>query len=100
QREAALIPEGQQLISSELRCTDCHQFHKADEDATAPNLTGYGSRIWLIDFISNPAHPNFYGEHSDRMPAFGAQQILSREQIELIADWLRGSWYEPETNNQ
>jgi len=61
----------------------------------APNLTGYGSRKWLISFISNSAHPNFYGEKNDRMPAFAIDQILTPRAIGLIADWLRGSWYEP-----
>jgi ubiquinol-cytochrome c reductase cytochrome b subunit len=95
QRDSAIIQEGRTLMQTEMRCTECHQFHKADEEATAPDLTGYGSRKWLISFISNPAHPDFYGERSDRMPVFGADQILSEQQIGLIADWLRGSWYEP-----
>jgi ubiquinol-cytochrome c reductase cytochrome b subunit len=97
QRDGAEIEQGQALIQGELRCTDCHQFHKKDEDATAPDLTGYGSRKWLINFINNPAHEDFYGQRNDRMPAFGSEQILSEQQIGLIADWLRGSWYEPTT---
>src|SRR5262249_5718299 len=61
QRDSATIAEGQKLIQEgEIRCADCHQFHKKDEDATAPDLTGYGSRRWLITFISNPAHTNYY----------------------------------------
>ncbi len=95
QRDAALIEEGRALISNGSRCLDCHQFRKKDEDATAPDLTGYGSRRWLISFISNAAHPNFYGEHNDRMPSFGSEQILTAQAIGLIADWLRGTWYEP-----
>jgi ubiquinol-cytochrome c reductase cytochrome b subunit len=95
QRDAAAIEQGRTLLQSETRCTDCHQFHKKDEDATAPNLTGYGSRQWLIGFISNAAHADYYGEGNDRMPAFGSEQILSPKEIGLIADWLRGTWYEP-----
>jgi ubiquinol-cytochrome c reductase cytochrome b subunit len=95
QSDAALIGQGRALIRTEMRCTDCHQFHQPDPDATAPDLTGYGSRQWLINFISNPAHPGFYGERNDRMPAFGASEILSEQTLGLIADWLRGSWYEP-----
>ena len=95
QRDAADIEQGRALIHGELRCTDCHQFHKKDEDATAPDLTGYGSRKWLINFINNPAHEDFYGKRNDRMPIFGSDQILREEQIGLLADWLRGSWYEP-----
>jgi len=93
QRDAAAIEEGRGLIATGMRCTDCHQFHKADEDATAPVLTDYGSRQWLIKFLNNPGHEDFYGKRNDRMPAFGAQQILSEKQIALIVDWLRGEWY-------
>src|ERR1051326_3093208 len=95
QHDSALIEQGRAAIQNDLRCTDCHQFRKEDPDATAPNLTGYGSRRWLIGFISNSAHEEFYGKHNDRMPAFGASQILTGQQIGLIADWLRESWYEP-----
>ena len=95
QRDAPIIQEGRALIQQEMKCIDCHQFVKKDEDATAPDLTGYGSRKWLIGFISNPEHESFYGEHNDRMPQFGAKQILSPRAIGLIADWLRGAWYEP-----
>jgi ubiquinol-cytochrome c reductase cytochrome b subunit len=97
QRDEAIIQAGRDLLRTETRCIDCHQFHKPDEDATAPDLTGYGSRRWLIGFISNPAHPNYYGSRNDRMPEFGTKQIISEREIGLIADWLRGDWYEPNT---
>ena len=73
-----------------------HKFHDSGEDPTGPDLTGYGSRQWLIDFISNPAHERFYGKRNDRMPAFGEEKQLDPRAIGLIADWLRGDWYEPE----
>ncbi|HSU52864.1 MAG TPA: cytochrome b N-terminal domain-containing protein [Candidatus Dormibacteraeota bacterium] len=95
QRDAAQVEEGKALLQGDMRCTDCHQFHKKDEDATAPDLTGYGSRKWLLSFINNPAHPDLYGKRNDRMPAFGTDQILTEQQVALVADWLRGSWYDP-----
>jgi len=96
QREAALIKEGRALLAgTELRCTECHQFRKPDEDATAPELTGYGSRAWLISFINNPKHARFYSKRNDRMPAFGDEKILDAHAIGLLADWLRGDWYAP-----
>ena len=95
QHDAAAIEEGRALIQQAMKCADCHQFRKKDEDATAPDLTGYASRKWLISFISNPKHPSFYGDKNDRMPAFGSEQILSSQAIGLLADWLRGTWYEP-----
>lgn len=93
--DAATVLEGMALLRDELSCTDCHQFHKQDADATGPDLTGYGSRKWLISFILNPAHADFYGERNDRMPKFGEDGIMSEQQIGLVADWLRGTWYEP-----
>jgi quinol-cytochrome oxidoreductase complex cytochrome b subunit/mono/diheme cytochrome c family protein len=96
QTEAAAVAEGRKLLASEeMRCTECHKFHSKDEDATAPELTGYGSRAWLVEFLQNPAHERFYGGRNDRMPAFGKEQILDSASIGLLADWLRGDWYEP-----
>ncbi len=93
-RETADIEAGREAIRSELGCTDCHEFRKADDTASAPQLTGYGSRDWLVHFISNPADPRFYGKRNDRMPAF-ANGVLTETEIGLIADWLRGDWYRP-----
>jgi ubiquinol-cytochrome c reductase cytochrome b subunit len=95
QSEGAMIEAGRVLIQSDaMRCTECHSFHKPTEDAIGPNLTGYGSREWLIRFIGNPAHADFYGDRNDRMPAFGEKHILSPQEIGLIADWLRGEWFD------
>lgn len=101
QQDAAAIEAGRELIASEVGCTDCHKFHDAGEEGLAPDLTGYGSREWLIGMIRDPNHARFYGENNDRMPAFlehpdqPLRNRLSAEQIGLIADWLRGDWYEP-----
>ena len=96
QQDASIIAEGRTLIAGEtLRCTECHQFQKKDEDASAPDLTGYGSRDWLVGIISNPKHERFYGKRNDRMPPFGTDKILDPQAIGSIADWLRGDWYEP-----
>jgi ubiquinol-cytochrome c reductase cytochrome b subunit len=97
-RDAALIEQGRAIIRDEFRCAECHQFRRADNTADAPDLTGYGSRQWLVDFVSNPAHSRFYGESNDRMPAYRDTEVLSLRQIELIVDWLRGDWYEPEVS--
>lgn len=94
-RDEAVIAEGRELIRSDtFFCTDCHQFRQPDEDATAPDLTGYASREWLTDFLRNPAHPRFYGTRNDRMPAYGEDQILTDAELGLVVDWLRGEWYE------
>jgi ubiquinol-cytochrome c reductase cytochrome b subunit len=89
-QDVALIEQGRAFMATETaRCTECHQFRKKDEDATAPDLTGYASREWLIAIISNPKHERFYGKRNDRMPAFGEDKILDARSIGLIADWLR-----------
>jgi hypothetical protein len=94
-RDAAVISEGREAISGDAYdCTSCHNFR--DKKASlgganrGPDLTGYGSRQWQIDFIKNPAHPRFYGAHNDRMPLYGEQKILDDREIGLIVDWLRG----------
>ena len=92
-RDAEIIEAGTgALVGDKLGCMDCHKFHDNGEES-APDLTAYGSREWLIAFISNPKHERFYGERNDRMPAFGEEKSLSALEITLVADWLRGDWY-------
>lgn len=95
--DATLIDEGRTFFSEGVSCSNCHLFRTKDEEATAPDLTGYGSREWLIKFINDPSHPNLYGERNDRMPAYGRDGMLTEQEIGLVADWLRGEWYRRET---
>ena len=97
----AVIEKGRGLVADGERCGSCHRF-ASNETAygSAPDLTGWGSREWLVGLIVDPTHERFYGDTNDRMPSFGkaeegAAPILSRRQIEMIADWLRGDWYRP-----
>jgi len=95
-RDEGLIAEGTKaLIGSRMGCMECHKFHD-DGEENAPDLTGYGSREWLVAFISNPAHERFYGDRNDRMPAYLEEKSLTTQEISLVADWLRGEWYVPE----
>jgi ubiquinol-cytochrome c reductase cytochrome b subunit len=97
-RDSALIEEGRQLIRDDYGCTDCHRFHTKSSAGGGPDLGGYGSRAWTMAIISNPAQKRFYGQRNDRMPAYAesaddpSKNILSRKQIELLSDWLRGQW--------
>ena len=97
-RDQDRIAAGTALIKDEDRCGGCHKFHDAGTADAAPDLTGYGSREWLLAFIANPAADRFYGKNNDRMPAFAAhpagspQNQLSPEAIGLLADWLRHDW--------
>jgi ubiquinol-cytochrome c reductase cytochrome b subunit len=96
-----LVEEGRKLIKDLDRCAQCHKFHEQQENDFGPDLTGYASRQWMIDFVGNPAGKRFYGGNNDRMPAYGKnpdkplENILSSKEISLIVDWLRGDWYEP-----
>jgi ubiquinol-cytochrome c reductase cytochrome b subunit len=50
--DAALIASGREAMTGEfMRCTECHKFHEHDDLPAGPDLTGYGSRAWLIEFI-------------------------------------------------
>jgi ubiquinol-cytochrome c reductase cytochrome b subunit len=97
----AVIEKGRGLVADGERCGSCHTFRDNGVAAgSAPDLTGWGSREWLVGIIVDPTHERFYGDTNDRMPSFGkaeesAAPILTRRQIEMIADWLRGDWYRP-----
>jgi len=102
-RKAAepLANEAQQAIE-DFTCLDCHHFHGQNKAPSGPDLTGYGSRAWLIAILSDPASSRFYGKNNERMPSYAKspdkpeENVLSARQIELLADWLRGVWFEPE----
>ena len=87
------------VVDGGMSCVDCHSFEPG-EAAGAPNLHGYMSRQWMIDFIKNPAAEHFYGDSNDRMPAFAPHDDprlnqLDEQSLELIVDWLRGDWRRP-----
>jgi mono/diheme cytochrome c family protein len=90
----AQIEKGRKLIADKDQCVRCHHFHDAGQLGVAPDLTGYGSRPWLLGVLADPAHSSFYGPCNDRMPAYvpsAAEPKTNRlqpEQIGLVADWL------------
>jgi len=96
----ALFLDGRDDVSA---CSDCHALTETkpdssvDElssgDGTAPNLTGYGSDRWLKSFISDPGTEENYGKRN-RMPGFGER--LTTAEMQLLVDWMRHQWYEPE----
>ena len=99
-KHAERIEEGNELIADDLGCADCHKFGDSGKLGDGPDLTGYGSRQWTIAIIKNPAHKRFYGKDNDRMPAYAeseqeAANLLTNRDIEILADWLRGDWFEP-----
>ncbi len=91
----AQIQQGVHSFKNGVGCAECHQFHSKDADASGPDLTGWGSREWIVGMISNPKSIHYYAEDNDRMPAFADEKILDAQSIGLLADWLRGEWYDP-----
>jgi len=105
--DAVDVNKGKKLMEANPNresCADCHAFHNkgSGTGAQGPDLTGYGSRDWLIGIIANPAHKRFYGKENDKMPAFAEstsdpqKNVLRQQELEMLVDWLRGEWYEPE----
>ena len=100
-RPADQISEDTVFLFDDFTCTECHKFHEEGDLGSAPDLTGYGSRAWLVGIISDPTHKRFYRSDNDRMPAYASDSenpennVLSPRQVEMLADWLRGKWYEP-----
>jgi len=96
-RDADLIVEGREhLVDFAMNCTECHSYYGLGDggDGKAPDLSGYGSREWLMNFIWDPSHSSFYGERNDDMPSFGAEGRLTVDEIGILADWIRGDWYQ------
>jgi ubiquinol-cytochrome c reductase cytochrome b subunit len=89
---AAQVERGRVLIADGDRCGACHEFGgNGTGFGAAPDLTGWAGRDWLVGIIADPTHERFYGDSNDRMPAF--EKAMPREQIEILADWMRGRWY-------
>ena len=98
-RQPGTKPTKEQLqLFEDFTCTSsgCHSIHGNGKIGAAPELTGYGSKQWLAGIISDPAHPRFYGQKNDRMPAYAKsadkprENILSKRQVEMLAEWLQG----------
>jgi len=88
--------EGFDVFFDELGCIDCHDIEDEDE-GSAPDLTGYGSRDWLTAVVGDPSHERFYGKDNDRMPSFARDEKLTDEEIDILVDWLRSK---PSTNSE
>ncbi|MGQ9563287.1 MAG: cytochrome b N-terminal domain-containing protein [Thermogutta sp.] len=99
EKDAAIIAQGKDLIVRE--CARCHHFHGSGPGGKAPDLTGYGSRKWLIGIVASPGHSAFYGLRNDRMPQYVEDSLrpeknrITEAQLSVVADFLRGDWPEP-----
>ena len=84
EKSLATIAAGRALIADTDRCAQCHKFHDdGDIGSDIPDLTGYRSRQWLIDFISNPAHERFYGDK--KRPHAGLCRISRQAKKQSLA---------------
>jgi ubiquinol-cytochrome c reductase cytochrome b subunit len=77
-------------------CIDCHKLRDQGDLGSAPDLTGWASKDWLVRFITDPTQDAFYRDTNDRMPAFGKasgatkKPLLTAAEIDLLARYLRG----------
>lgn len=82
------------FLFEDFTCTDCHKFYSSGRLGTAPDLTGYGSRRWLAEFIADPKSPRFYPRSNDGMPSYHAspkepeKNLLTPEEVQILADYL------------
>ena len=75
-----------------LACSDCHAIPGLNEAGSGPDLIGYGSRKWLIAFMTDPEHvesPHNYSKRWNEMPKFGDK--LTEKQMGQIADFIRSA---------
>jgi ubiquinol-cytochrome c reductase cytochrome b subunit len=98
-RDVEIIEEGRNLLVDDFSCTDCHRFHGKGTPGMAPELTGYGSAEWTAAMIGNPKSKRFFGAKNDRMISYAetddpAKNVLSRQAIERMSDWIRGESFD------
>jgi quinol-cytochrome oxidoreductase complex cytochrome b subunit len=68
----AVLEKGRGLVADGERCGSAiRSATTAWRTGSAPDLTGWGSREWLVGIIADPTHERFYGDSNDRMPSFG-----------------------------
>ena len=63
---------GEQLFRQ--HCIECHSFEGAGGNS-APDLTEYGSKSWLIGFIQDPNASKYYGNTNlNKMPGYDMEE--------------------------
>ena len=73
---------GEQLFRQ--YCIECHSL-EGEGGNTAPDLTAYGSKPWLIGLIQDPNAPKYYGNTNfDKMPEY----ILEEEVMSNLVEFL------------
>lgn len=73
---------GEQLFHQ--HCTTCHSFKGAGGNS-APDLTAYNSKPWLIGFMQDPNAPKYYGRTKiNTMPEYD----LEEEDLSNLVEFL------------
>ncbi len=91
------LDEDTKFLFEDFTCTECHKFYDLGKEGDGPDLTGYGSRQWLVEFLSDPTSKRFYGKKNHGMPSYRMfpaepqKNLLDEKQLELLADWIRGT---------
>ncbi len=71
-------------------CTDCHSMDEGVQGASAPNLSGMGSRDYYTSFLGNPKSPIHMGTDKSEMPRFDKElSLIDRDAIAEYLVWLR-----------
>lgn len=65
-------------------CIVCHNF-EGEGGNSAPDLTGYNSKSWLMDFFQGPNSPEYYGNTKlDFMPEYEIEEPELSRLIEFL----------------
>ena len=73
---------GEQLLRQ--HCLTCHNFEGSGGNS-APDLTAYNTKQWLVGFIQDPNAPKYYGKTKiDVMPEYD----LEEEELSDLVDFL------------
>jgi ubiquinol-cytochrome c reductase cytochrome b subunit len=73
---------GEQLLRQ--HCLACHNFEGSGGNS-APDLTAYNTKPWLVGFIQDPNAPKYYGKTTiDIMPEYDMEE----EELSNLVDFL------------
>jgi ubiquinol-cytochrome c reductase cytochrome b subunit len=83
--DKALAQQGKQVFKDE--CLDCHTYEGEGANVLeGPDMTGYGSRLWIFRQVKDAGAETQYGE-LNKMPKF--EDDLDEHDIKMVAAFLR-----------
>ena len=87
--DPAKVEAGSKLFVD--NCQSCHLVDgKGGDDGEGPELTAWGSEVWLSAFLANPNHASFYGgsDFEDVMQPLSEYELEEKEEVAAILDGL------------